>query len=95
MGINEPILTTSGRTWRTSDYLCAYQDDERHLGHVVKTDKWHAYDATHLNLQEDGIQYLGDFPDIESAKEAVEASVASPHGQKTHYVKLQMSPWIF
>lgn len=91
MDIDERTLTApGGGTWRTSQYLCAFQDGERHLGHVVKTDKWHAYDATHLNLQEDGIRYLGDFPDLKAAKAAVEASVASPHGQKAQRANGQM-----
>jgi hypothetical protein len=74
------LAAFGGRTWRISKYVCALEDDERHLGHVVKTDKWHAYDATHLNLQEDGIRYLGHFSDLESAKAAVETSVASQSG---------------
>lgn len=78
MEIEERALPVpGGRTWRVSKYVCALEDAERHLGHVVKTDKWHAYDATHLNLQEDGIRYLGHFSDLESAKAAVETSVAS------------------
>src|ERR1017187_473673 len=83
MNTDERTLTAAGGwTWRVLQYLCALQDDERHLGHVVKTDKWHAYDATHLNAQEDGIRYLGDFSDLTAAKAAVEASVASPREQK-------------
>ena len=70
------LAAIGGRTWRISNYVCALEDGERHLGHVVKTDKWHAYDATHLNLQEDGIRYLGHFPDLDSAKAALETSVA-------------------
>jgi len=88
-----PGASPGERTWRISQYLCAFHDGERHLGHVVKTDKWHAYDATHLSLQEDGIRYLGDFSDLDSAKAAVEASVASPHGQKAQAAKAQS--WIF
>jgi hypothetical protein len=64
--------------WRVSPGLCAFHDGERHLGHIEKTDRWHAFDATHLNLRQDGILYLGDFPDVEAAKAAVETSVASP-----------------
>jgi hypothetical protein len=54
-----------------------FEDSERHPGHVIRTAQWHAYDATHLNFQEDGIRYLGDFSDLESATAAVETSVAS------------------
>jgi hypothetical protein len=95
--IDERILGASPgeRTWRISQYVCAFHDGERHLGHVVKTDKWHAYDATHLNLQEDGIRYLGDFSDLDSAKAAVEASVASAHGQKAQGANAQLPGWIF
>jgi hypothetical protein len=96
MEIDERKRTGPGeRTWRISQYLCAFQDDERHLGHVVKTDKWHAYDATHLNLQENGIRHLGDFSDLETAKAAVETSVASPHGQKVQCANANMPAWIF
>lgn len=75
-------MAQSEKIWRTSQYLCVFQDDERHLGHAVKTDEWHAYDATRLNSQKNGIQYLGCFPDLETAKQAVEASVAPNHAEK-------------
>src|SRR5450755_1679060 len=75
---SEGTLTAQGgRTWRISRHLCALHDSERHLGHVVKTDRWHAYDATHLNPQEDGIRYVGDFSDLEAAMLALEASLVS------------------
>jgi hypothetical protein len=93
MTIDGPTFTTPGtRSWRISQYICAFHDSERHLGHVVKVDKWCAFDATHLNPQNDGIRYLGDFCDLEAAKAAVEASVASPDVQ---HAIAQMPDWIF
>lgn len=93
MEIDERIRATNRRNWRVAPYICAFQDEERHLGHLVKADKWHAYDATHLNAQEDGILYLGEFSDLEAAKAAVETSVALPH--KTHSGNTPMPAWIF
>jgi predicted outer membrane protein len=42
--------------------------------------------------QNDGIRYLGDFFDLEAAKAAVEASVASPDVQ---HATAQIPDWIF
>lgn len=39
-------------------------------------EKWHAYDATHLNEASNGFKYLGAFADLDAAKQAVETSVA-------------------
>ena len=76
--------------WRVSEHFCALHDTERHLGHLVKTDKWHAYDATHINSQEDGMLYVGGFSDLEAAKAAVEASIAS-----RHQCAAEIPAWIF
>jgi hypothetical protein len=83
------MITSERAVWRVSEHCCALHDSERHLGHVVKTDKWHAYDATHINPQENGIRYVGGFSDLETAKAAVEASVAS------QYESAQIPAWIF
>jgi hypothetical protein len=73
---NEPI-------WCAQESGCALEDSERHLGHIIKTNEgWHAYDATHLNLQEDGIRELGCFADLAAAKTAVETSIAR-HGRES------------
>jgi hypothetical protein len=66
--------------WRISEHICALADDERHLGHVVKTDRWLAFDATKLNTAENGFRYLGSFVNVTAAREAVEKSIpcASP-----------------
>jgi hypothetical protein len=63
------------RTWRRSEHICAFADSERHLGHVIKTDQWNAYDATHLNEASTGFKYLGAFSDLAAAMQAVESSV--------------------
>jgi hypothetical protein len=83
------------RGWLISQYTCAFQDGERHLGHVVKKDKWEAYDATHLNLEENGIRYLGSYSDLEAAKAAVEASVGLPHARKERSAGALSPSWIF
>jgi hypothetical protein len=96
MEIEWPTSTVRGeRTWRISEYLCAFHDNERHLGHVTKTDRWLAYDATHLNQREDGFRYLGDFPDLEAAKAAVEGSVASQPEGEAPCANVRMPAWIF
>jgi hypothetical protein len=75
------LLSLPGsRVWRISRHICAFADNERHLGHVVKTEAWHAWDATHLNESATGPRYLGAFSGLNAAKEAVQASVA---GEKT------------
>jgi hypothetical protein len=77
-------IANDGLIWRISESVCALQDKERHLGHVVKTDGgWHAFDATHLNLQSDGMRELGYFSTLDAAKAAVEASIASPHEKQS------------
>jgi len=68
--------TTADRWWRDSDFVCALADTERHLGHLIKTEKWHAYDATHSNEALNGVKYVGAFVDLAAAKQAVESSVA-------------------
>jgi len=96
MEIEERTLTAEGeRTWCISPCLCAFHDGERHLGHATKTDSWHAYDATHLNQRKDGIRYLGDFPDLEAAKAAVEGSVASQPEGEAPCANVRMPAWIF
>jgi len=61
--------------WRDAEGVCALADSERHLGHLVRRRKWHAYDATHLCETRDGFRYLGSFSDIIAAKKAVELAV--------------------
>jgi hypothetical protein len=68
-----------GRTgeWRNARHICALADEERHLGHVVMTDQWHAYDAVHPNETATGFTYLGAFVSRSEAKDAVEAAVTA------------------
>jgi len=61
-------------SWRDSAVISALADSERHLGHIVLTDKYHAYDATHADASSTNFLYLGAFTDRESAKLAVEAA---------------------
>jgi hypothetical protein len=69
MGIRQPF-------WRDSDYISALSDDDRHLGHAIQTDRWHAYDATKVNAAGDGFQYLGSFHTVDEAKVAVSRAIA-------------------
>lgn len=58
-------------------------DTHRHLGHVIKKKRWHAYDATHSDEASKGFKYLGVFVDLAAAKQAVELAVlGEPTGQK-------------
>jgi len=72
-----------GRSWRNSEHIGAFADSERHLGHVIKTEKWHAYDATHPNQASNGFKYLGPFVDLTAAMQAVESSVRQARESKT------------
>jgi hypothetical protein len=72
--------STAERSWRNSKFVCALADSERHLGHVVKTEKWRAYDATHLNDASQGFKYLGAFGGSAAGKRVVESSVAGLSG---------------
>jgi hypothetical protein len=71
------------REWRNSEFICAFADAERHLGHLVKMEQWHAYDATHSDDPSGGIHYLGEFADVAAAKQVVELAVAGAGRPKT------------
>ena len=59
--------------WTDSDSVCCLDNDERHLGHIVKAgDNWLAYDATHLNDRGTSFRCLGCCTTITLAKFAVE-----------------------
>ena len=73
LGNYEPVIP---RSWRNSTDICALADSERHFGHVIKTEQWHAYDAIHSNESSKGFKYLGPFVDLAAAKQAVESAVA-------------------
>lgn len=73
MDIND--VQADSRTWRRSDHICAFADGERHLGHVIKTEQWNAYDATHPGEASEGFKHLGAFVDVTAAMRAVELSV--------------------
>jgi hypothetical protein len=64
--------------WLNTNKVCALSDSERHLGHVVfDRNLWKAFDATHLDEPRTGFLCLGTFTTVDSAKAAVEGSVAS------------------
>lgn len=61
--------------WSDSPSGCSLVDAERHLGHIINAGEyWIAFDATHLNGTRTGFAVLGTFPEIGSAKRAVEES---------------------
>jgi hypothetical protein len=61
--------------WHDSEHICALADEDRHLGHAVQTDRWHAYDGTKLDAASSGFRYLGEFDTALEAKQAIEISV--------------------
>jgi hypothetical protein len=59
--------------WSDSHSICSLSDAERHLGQIVNAgDCWIAFDAIHLNEEGTGFAVLGTFPEMASAKRAVE-----------------------
>jgi hypothetical protein len=69
--------------WRMSANVCAFADSERHLGHILKIGSvWVAFDGTRLEENSTGFRIIGTFPDVDSAKIAVEfASLRMTAGQ--------------
>ena len=61
--------------WRHSRDICALADDDRHLGHIVRTDQWQAFDAAKPNVTSNGFRHLGSFASVSAAKGAVEKSI--------------------
>jgi hypothetical protein len=80
------------RSWKSSEYVCAFSDDERHLGHVIKSELWDAYDATRLNGAAGGFKYLGAFGDLATAMQAVERSVERKQESRTMHAGAGV-PW--
>jgi hypothetical protein len=74
--LNMNNISTAERSWRNAEFVCALGDTDRHLGHLIRTEKWHAYDATHPGEASKGFKYLGAFVDVTAAKRAVESAVA-------------------
>jgi hypothetical protein len=62
-------------SWWNSEFVCALADTHRHLGHLIKKEQWHGYDATHSDEALKGFNYLGAFVDLAAAKLAVELAV--------------------
>jgi hypothetical protein len=82
---------TRSRSWKNSEYVCALSDDERHFGHVIRTEHWTAYDATRLNEASGGFKYLGAFADLATAMQAVELSVERRHELRTMHAGAGMA----
>ena len=63
--------------WSVLEGICAFSDEERHLGHVIQAKGWHAFDATKLNESVDSYRYVGAFSTRREAMEALERSVVT------------------
>src|ERR1700679_1059803 len=50
-------------------------DGDRHLGHIVYTGEWEAFDAIHPNKGGNGFKESGTFPRVCLARTAVETAV--------------------
>ncbi len=60
-------------SWRNSSNVCAYANEDRHLGHIVRTGEgWIAFDATHSATEGNAFRPLGFFRKVEQARQAVE-----------------------
>ena len=66
--------------WCDAEDFCTLADGERHLGHIVYTGEWEAYDGTRPNDTGDGFRELGAFQTVALAKMAVEQAVCRPAG---------------
>lgn len=61
--------------WQSTPDVLTVCDSERHLGHALRFDSWHAFDATKLNETGDGWMYLGVFETIIDARAAIAGSL--------------------
>ena len=69
--VSEPIAI-----WYDSATVCALADEERHLGHVLRSgDVWAAYDGTHADEKLGGFLQLGTFSSVTGAKLALEKAL--------------------
>jgi len=60
-------------SWRNSSTVCAYANEDRHLGHIVRIrEGWMAFDATHSTAEGNAFRPLGIFRTSEHARQAVE-----------------------
>ncbi len=69
------FISSIDGSWQDSDLVCALADNDRHLGHLIKRGKWHAYDATRPDELSHAFKYLGAFTELAAAKQAVELAV--------------------
>ena len=72
-----------GATWLYSDRICALADGDRHLGHLIRKERWYAYDATRVDEASRGFKCLGAFSDLISAKQMLELALWSGHANQT------------
>ena len=75
-------------SWQDSELVCALATPERHLGHLIKRERWYAYDATRADEASHGFRCLGSFADLVSAKQMVELAVW-PNPTRSGSIRLQ------
>ena len=70
------VTNTTGQLyWQESGTVCALTDGERHIGHALRVGgRWHAFDATRSNHDNNGFLSLGTFASIGAAQDAIEQS---------------------
>ena len=66
--------------WCDAEDFCTLADGDRHLGHIVYTGEWEAFDAIHPSESGNGFKELGTFPSVVLAKMAVEQAVSGSAG---------------
>jgi hypothetical protein len=87
------IAMTTMPAWRDGENICALADGDRHLGHVVYTGEWEAFDGIHPNETGNGFRSLGVFPAVATAKAAVERAACQSAEAMTQ--SAVSGTWIF
>jgi hypothetical protein len=86
------MATTGMPVWCDGEDFCAFADGERHLGHIIYTGEWEAFDAIHPNDTGNGFRELGTFPSVFLAKMAVEQAVSGSADRMTKSAGSEM--WV-
>lgn len=68
-------ISSIDASWQDSEVICALADTDRHLGHLIKRERWYAYDATRADETAHNFKCLGAFADLASAKQMLELAV--------------------
>lgn len=68
-------ISSIDASWQDSEVICALADTDRHLGHLIKRERWYAYDGTRADETSQNFKCLGAFADLASAKQMLELAV--------------------